>query len=97
MALNCALSLSEYILFDKSLSKMSAEEGKKCEQRHSSLFSIHCNFPALQQGLDKIIRTLVKFEESLFNMELVLLQRSVQLKFVHPPDFIRRNFQPFFH
>ena len=31
------------------------------------------------QVLDKIIETLVKFKERLFNMELVLLQLSVQL------------------
>ena len=34
------------------------------------------------QGLEKIIGKLVKFKESLFNMELVFLQPSVQLQFI---------------
>ena len=34
------------------------------------------------QRLDKIIGILVKFKESLFKMELVLFQASVQLQFV---------------
>ena len=49
------------------------------------------------QGLNIIIGTLVKFKDSLFNIELVLLQPSVKLQFVqewnhtasllHPEDF----------
>ena len=34
------------------------------------------------QGLDKIIGRLVKFNESLYNMKLVLLQLSAKFQFV---------------
>ena len=42
---------------------------------------MHTNFMCIQ-GLDKTIETLVKFKESLFNMELGILQPTVQLQLV---------------
>ena len=54
------------------------------------------------QELDKIIGTLVKPKESLFNMELAVLQpmysfNSSRNEIIQISDLIPRNVQPFFH